>query len=157
MYNIKQASIRDAESISNIIRFANIETDLNKNIKYKITFDDITSYYVQNSMSKGDLYFLISYQENYIGVISLSKLNSRKPIIRRLAILPKYQKKGLGNILIKHIEDIALNLNKTKITLGVREDKPNLINWYKKIGYNVGSSRSFKKYPFKIIFMYKDL
>lgn len=149
MFKIIKGTKIDAESISLIIRTANSGSEVN--------FDNVTKHYVLNSMDKGDLFFLMYKDEEHIGVISLTKLNSSKPIIRKLAVLPKYQNMGIGTKLLKHVENVAVELEKTKLTLGVREDKPVLIDWYKRNNFIVTKIMSFRKYPFKIVFMAKNL
>ena len=63
--------------------------------------------------------------------------------IERIYILKKYHKQGLGKELMNLAHDIAHELNKNKIWLGVWEENRNAIGFYKKQGFKKISSHSF--------------
>ena len=71
-----------------------------------------------------------------VGAIIVHKY--RKTLrIYSVAVLPKYQKKGIGQKLIKHIHKIALENSYENISLEVNIAEKYLVNWYLKIGFNI--------------------
>lgn len=55
--------------------------------------------------------------------------------LERIYVLAAYQGKNIGAALLKSIEEIALELNKRYIWLGVWEHNPKAIRFYEKHGY----------------------
>lgn len=63
--------------------------------------------------------------------------------IERIYIRKKFQKLGLGTILLNKAIDIAETSNKREIWLGVWEKNENAINFYHKLGFVQNGSHSF--------------
>ncbi len=63
--------------------------------------------------------------------------------VERIYILEKYHKQGLGKKLLNLAHDIARELNKNKIWLGVWEKNESAIGFYKKQGFKKTGSHSF--------------
>ena len=63
--------------------------------------------------------------------------------IERIYIKNKFQKHGLGKYLLNKALEIAMELNKTKIWLGVWEKNENAIAFYKKMGFVQTGAHSF--------------
>ena len=73
---------------------------------------------------------------NRAGAIIVHKY--RKTLrIYSIAVLPKYQKKGIGFKLIKHIYKTALDRDYKNISLEVNIAEKALIIWYLKAGFNI--------------------
>ncbi|MBI2579337.1 MAG: GNAT family N-acetyltransferase [Candidatus Aenigmarchaeota archaeon] len=58
--------------------------------------------------------------------------------IYRLGVLPKYRRKGLGTKLMEEAERILKERGTNPITLFVREDNGEVIDFYKKRGWKLG-------------------
>ncbi|MBS4538985.1 GNAT family N-acetyltransferase [Clostridium sp. D2Q-11] len=63
--------------------------------------------------------------------------------IERIYIINKFQKHGLGKSLLNKAVEIAIELNKKKIWLGVWEQNENAIAFYKKMGFVQIGDHSF--------------
>ncbi|MFB7138725.1 GNAT family N-acetyltransferase [Gottfriedia sp. NPDC056225] len=63
--------------------------------------------------------------------------------IERIYIKKNYQKLGLGKYLFNKASEIALELNKKKIWLGVWEKNENAISFYKTLGFVQIGAHSF--------------
>lgn len=57
--------------------------------------------------------------------------------IYSVAVLPEYQNKGIGNVLIEYIKEYAFENNFSSIVLEVSERNTQLINWYQKRAFVV--------------------
>lgn len=83
-------------------------------------------------------HFGLFIKEEIVGVISL--YNNRNKIfdtihqlqIRGMAVLEEYQNQGLGALLVKHIEKIAKELEKSLLWFNAREKA---VSFYNKLGY----------------------
>lgn len=82
--------------------------------------------------------------ENLVGVISLF-LNSNEIFevqnqyqIRGMAVLENYQKKGIGNALVKEAEKLLYDKNINFIWFNARE---NAVGFYEKLGYKTFGTR----------------
>jgi ribosomal protein S18 acetylase RimI-like enzyme len=63
--------------------------------------------------------------------------------IERVYIKTKFQRHGLGKYLLNKAMEIALELNKKKIWLGVWEKNENAVAFYKKMGFVQTGAHSF--------------
>lgn len=63
--------------------------------------------------------------------------------VERIYIRKKFKRNGLGKYLIQQAMDKARKLDRTSIWLGVWEENPNAIAFYKKMGFSYVSSHSF--------------
>ena len=63
--------------------------------------------------------------------------------IERIYVRNRFQKNGLGKYLFNEALEIAMDLNKKKIWLGVWEKNENAIAFYKKIGFDQTGVHSF--------------
>jgi len=63
--------------------------------------------------------------------------------IQRIYILRKYQKLGLGKILFNKALEIAKELGKKKVWLGVWENNENALAFYRKMGFAKTGAHSF--------------
>ncbi len=81
---------------------------------------------------------ILVYEENgkIIGVLVYSLIYDRIEI-EYIVVNDKYKKLGIGSKLLKYIEKSGMK----NITLEVRESNTAAINFYKKNGYNIVSTR----------------
>ncbi len=63
--------------------------------------------------------------------------------IERIYIQNNFQKHGLGKLLLNKAIEVAMELNKKKIWLGVWEENENAIAFYKKMGFVQTGTHSF--------------
>jgi predicted N-acetyltransferase YhbS len=60
----------------------------------------------------------------------------------RLAVLPEYRGRGIGNALVAEVERRACELGVARVRLGVRVALPHLRVRYERLGYQVYEERS---------------
>ena len=86
------------------------------------------------------VHFGLFVDEKLIGVVSVFQNNNgnfnceNQFQIRGMAVLPEFQKKGFGELLVKQSEEYVSNKNGTIIWFNARE---NAVGFYKKIGYEI--------------------
>ncbi len=86
------------------------------------------------------IHFGLFLDEKLIGVVSIFQNNNgnfnneNQFQIRGMAVLPEFQKKGFGELLIIHTEVYVSRKKGSIIWFNARE---NAVNFYKKIGYKI--------------------
>jgi diamine N-acetyltransferase len=90
--------------------------------------------------SKNSYIFLIEYSKNIVGMCTLHTLISSveggvSGLIEDFYIDEKYRKLGLGQSLVKKVEEFCKKKNYKRIQLLCRPNNINAINFYEKIGF----------------------
>lgn len=95
-------------------------------------------------------FFFIYYNEEPAGYLKINindaqseKMADESLEIERIYIRNKFQGKGLGKYLINKAIELAIELNKKMIWLGVWEKNENAIGFYKKFGFVQTGAHSF--------------
>jgi len=95
-------------------------------------------------------FFLLYLSHDVAGYLKVNTNNAQSEEmgeesleIERIYIKNKFQKNGLGKYLLNQAVEIALELNKKKIWLGVWEKNENAIAFYKKLGFVQSGTHSF--------------
>lgn len=94
-------------------------------------------------INKGEQETIIHLMETSgLAYVTVSFNNTYNNIyIYNLCVKEEYRGSGIGTRVIKQIEEEYKLLVKKKFaTLSVLKDKPNLVAWYKRLGYEVYSS-----------------
>jgi len=74
--------------------------------------------------------------ETIIGT-AIGAFNGKRAWIYHVAVGPKWQKKGIGSVLLKHVEEILKKKGATKIFLGIAFTNLKVAPFYSKHGYTV--------------------
>jgi diamine N-acetyltransferase len=95
-------------------------------------------------------FFFIYFDKKIAGYLKLNiddaqseEMGIESLEIERIYIKNGFQRHGLGKCLLNKAVEIALELNKKKIWLGVWEKNENAIAFYKKLGFVQTGSHSF--------------
>ncbi len=78
---------------------------------------------------------MVGYLKINIGNAQSEKMGDESLEIERIYVKNKYQKHGIGKILLNTAIEFALERDKKKIWLGVWEKNENAIAFYKKNGF----------------------
>ncbi|VAW67928.1 hypothetical protein MNBD_GAMMA08-861 [hydrothermal vent metagenome] len=80
-------------------------------------------------------YHVMAVENNIvIGVARLEFPSTHVTQLRYMAVDKKHQGKGVGHLMIEHVEDYARNKNTTELFLNARE---NAVGFYEKLGYKI--------------------
>ena len=92
----------------------------------------------EQSASGSQNFLLIQDKDFFYGFASyvLNYAQSSSAKIHKLYLLPSAQGKGLGKLLIEHVENIAQSQKQKHVTLNVNKYNP-AIGFYKKLGYQI--------------------
>ena len=95
-------------------------------------------------------FFFIYFNHEVAGYLKLNthdaqseEMGEEALEVERIYLKTKFQKHGLGRLLLNKAIDIAIQLDKKKVWLGVWEENENAIAFYKKMGFVQTGTHSF--------------
>ena len=91
------------------------------------------------------------------GYVQLEKLEVGVYAFRRFAVLPEYQKLGIGRALVSHCRDRATLYGGKKLTLIMINENEKLKEFYESNGFRTVDIRNDGAYPFEYAVMELEL
>ena len=107
---------------------------------YQIRFEELRKPWGQpigsekDSMENKCIHRMIKAKNRFAGVARMQYNNKSEAQIRYMAIMKRYQRQGLGKILILDLEEIAKNNGISEIML---QSRASAIEFYKSLDYNI--------------------
>jgi N-acetylglutamate synthase-like GNAT family acetyltransferase len=157
---IQQAGFSDADILAFIISQANKEIA----DQYGLTLKNSPkhpSFYtkdrVLSDMERGEVYFLCQKGGANIGCVAFEQPQPGSSYLNRLAVLPEYRHKGVGEKLVKHVLEHSISKNIKTVSIGIIAKHTVLKNWYLKFGFIEGETKMFDHLPFEVTFMTYEL
>ncbi|MBK9152366.1 MAG: GNAT family N-acetyltransferase [Saprospiraceae bacterium] len=153
---IRKVTTKDLEELQIIGRLTfyetfasgNTEENMNKYLDESFSFTKLTTELSDNNAE----FFFATLDNNIIGYLKLNfgpsqtELQDNKAVeIERIYVLKEYHGKGVGQMLYDQAIKIARQKNADYVWLGVWEENPRAINFYKKNGFV-----EFDKHIFKL-------
>ncbi|MCM3409806.1 GNAT family N-acetyltransferase [Metabacillus litoralis] len=152
--NIKKCTLEDLRTLKEI----SYET-FNETFKHQNTPENMNAY-LEKAFNFKQLekelatisshFFFIYFNHDVAGYLKINtndaqseEIGDHSLEIERIYIKRKFQKHGLGKYLLNQALEIAVELNKQNIWLGVWEKNENAIGFYKKMGFVITGSHSF--------------
>lgn len=126
----------------------NTEENMKKYLEEEFSVDKLTS---ELSNSNSAFYFatidnkVIGYLKLNFGQSQTELKDDKSLEIERIYVLKEFHGKGVGQLLYEQAMQIALQSNADYVWLGVWEENPRAINFYKKNGFV-----EFDKHVFKL-------
>jgi GNAT superfamily N-acetyltransferase len=77
---------------------------------------------------------------------ALWKAEATHLYLGRLGVLPEWRGHGVGTMLLRAIEDLAIDLHLPRIELGIRTSLPYLQSYYERNGYRVFANGTHQGY-----------
>ncbi len=119
-------------------------------------------------IEKAHISLVVTYKNELIGTISLyapkpsrdciwySNTNVSK--VGQFAVLPEYQRYGIGNLMMKEVEKIAREIKEvTELALDTAESAYHLINFYEKLGYRHIEKVNWKSTNYSSVVMSRNI
>ena len=156
MSNITEASHSDASILASLI------SDANKDVakQFKITSINnpkhpsfYTKEWVESDFQKKEKYFIFKEKGKVIACIAYESTRADTAYLNRLCVLPQYQKKGIGEKLVRHIFNYSKEKEHTFVSIGIIAQHSSLKNWYLKLGFYEKATKSFEYLPFDVTYM----
>lgn len=87
------------------------------------------------------------------GYVQLEKIEQGVYAFRRFAVLPEYQKLGIGRALVSHCRERAALYGGSKLTLLMINDNHKLKEFYESNGFHTVRTAKDESYPFEYSIM----
>lgn len=153
---IKRVTLRDIDHLQKISRetfyetfsSGNTEEDMAKYLNEELSIEKLTT---ELTDKNSEFYFatldnkIIGYLKINFGQSQTELKDSKAVEIERIYVLKEYHGKKVGQILLDEAIHIARQRNADYVWLGVWEENPRAINFYKKNGFV-----EFDKHIFKL-------
>ena len=129
---IRKATKKDLKEISNLFRIESAKRPYFQKWTQKTALEKIT-----NSFKKDDIH-IVMVEKKIVGfIISRIRMKKGKEVyVDEFWLKPDYQRKGVGKILLKFIEDKYKKRGISRIGL-VANRKAGAVHFYKKLKYKV--------------------
>ena len=113
--------------------------------------------WIANDLARGVRYYLAALDGKPAGCVALEHAAEDMVYLERLAVLPRYRRRGLGRRLVERVCREAAGLQVTRVGIGIMADFTELRAWYQKLGFRAGETRTFAHLPFRVLLMAHDL
>ena len=150
--NLRKISI---ETFTETYQAKNTEENFEKHINQAFSTSQLTRELLDSNTTFYLLFSEPAYRETRKALIGYLKLNEGNAQtekmqkhcyeLERIYLTEESQGKGFGKILIEKAMKVAKAKNKTELWLGVWEENPEAIGFYKKMGFE-----EFGTHPFKV-------
>lgn len=130
---VRSYTIRDYQTVKSILQSANM---------FEESWDGEANF--ASMIEKDKEAILVAETDGQVvGNIIISQHGNNVGLLFRLAVLPKWRKKGVGSLLIHKAEEVAKQKGMGEVALCVDEQKSELQDFYAKRGY-LSSNHAYK-------------
>ncbi len=106
--------------------------------------------WIEKDFEKGVRYFILEADAIPVGCAAIEHAEPDMCYLERLSVIPKYRKKGYGNLLVDHIKKEAKKIDVIHIGIGIIAEQTDLRNWYENQGFVCGETKQFDHLPFAV-------
>ena len=100
---------------------------------------------IQRKMSFQKEFFFVGELSNKIIATAMFGYDGHRGWLNYLAVIPQFQKKGFGRLLLEFGETLLFEKGCPKLNLQIRTDNAEAIKFYKAVGYSEDAAVSFGK------------
>lgn len=154
--NMVIATKHDAKAIARIISTSNKDVaetfglNLSNNPKHP---SFCTEDWVLSDFVRGETYFLYQIEGTNAGCVAFENPRPGVAYLNRLSVLPEFRRNGIGEALVKQIIQYASTKDVHRISIGLIAEHTELMNWYRKLGFVSGETKTFPHLPFAVHYM----
>jgi N-acetylglutamate synthase-like GNAT family acetyltransferase len=156
MNPIRQATDYDRAILSQIIRCSFKEVA----DRYGLTAENCPTHpsnceesWISRDLQKGKVYLILEQESEAVGCIAMDFSCADTCMLERLAVLPHFQKKGFGRVLVGQVILQARARHCEKVGLAIIAQHSELKRWYEFLGFVQTKTVAFPQLPFKVTFM----
>lgn len=154
--NIRQATNNDIKILSSLV------SNSYKTVadKFGLTIENCPKHpsncadgWIRSDFERGVMYFILESSGKCVGCAALEKADFELCYLERLAVLPENRNQGFGKILVDHVFQNVKLLGCNRVSIGIISKQHELKDWYLKIGFKEGNTKTFEHLPFEVMFM----
>ena len=98
-------------------------------------------------------YFIYDVGDTTVGCAALEMAQEGMCYLERLCVLPEQRRQGYGRALAEHVIAQAKARGADRVGIGIIADQSELKQWYRKMGFVEGDSKTFAHLPFRVTFL----
>lgn len=153
---IYRAKKNDVDLIAKLVGESNrdvairFDLDITNNPKHPSFY---TADWAKSDFERGEEYFIAQQNGEAMGCVAYESPNDSLSYLNRLSVLPKYRQKGIGEKLVKTVIEYSNQNGKDTVSIGIIAKFTELKNWYIKLGFVEGETKSFQHLPFDVMFL----
>ena len=92
---------------------------------------------IKRVLRKNSDLFLVGLIEKKVIAVVIGAFDGRRGYVHHLAVSPEYQNKGYGRKIMEELHKRFRNLNVHKVHLFIEKYNEEVINFYKKLGWEI--------------------
>jgi len=124
--------------------------NINNNPKHPSFY---TADWAKSDFERGEEYFIAQQNGEPMGCVAYESADDSLSYLNRLSVLTKYRRRGVGEKLVKKVIEYSKKNGKDTVSIGIIANFTELKNWYVKLGFVEGETRSFQHLPFDVMYL----
>lgn len=112
-----------------------------------------TTEWIRRDLERSVTYFICDVGDTPVGCAALEMAKDGMCYLERLCVLPEQRRQGYGRELVEHVMAQARARGADRIGIGIIADQTELKQWYRKMGFVEGDSKTFEHLPFRVTFL----
>jgi ribosomal protein S18 acetylase RimI-like enzyme len=112
---------------------------------------------IAGEMTEESEFYVVDCDGRNAGCVGVEFREPGLAIVKRLAVLPEFRGRGLGNDLLDIAVESARRRGARRVELGVINENPGVREWYMRHGFEVVLEKDPPDRPFTASYMAKDL
>jgi len=156
MMSIRIASLADARPVAKIISRANQAVAQTFGLTRENTPTHpsfCTKDWIVKDLARDVQYFIHETAGKAVGCVAYESAEKELAFLNRLAVLPEFQGRGVGEKLVSHLFDHARTRHKKIISIGIIAENGPLKNWYEALGFTPFETKILPHLPFDVMMM----
>ncbi len=160
MMQIRNATREDAPLLATLVAGAN------QDVARRFGLDAVTcpkhpsfctTEWILADFDRAVTYFIAEDEGAAVGCVAFEDAGGNVAYLNRLAVLPGQRRKGTGGRLVRHVLDFAARLRVGSISIGIIAAHTELREWYGRLGFIEGETKSFPHLPFQVTYLLRSV
>jgi GNAT superfamily N-acetyltransferase len=112
-----------------------------------------TNDWLLNDLSRGEEFFVYKHNGMPVACVAFENPRPDAAYLNRLSVLPIHQLQGIGKALVEYIAAYAQEKKIRSISIGIIAEHVVLKNWYIKLGFKEGATKTLPHLPFDVTYL----
>jgi len=108
---------------------------------------------VRADLGKGVTYYIAEADNQVVGCVALEPGKDNTWYLERLAVLPSFRRRGIGQALVGHALTAAYERGAQEVSIGIIAKHTELRSWYETLGFVLTGTKMFEHLPFEVAFL----
>ena len=109
--------------------------------------------WLATDFARGELFYMAYEHDEPVACIATEYPSPELAYLNRLAVLPAFRRRGIGQELVGFILELARTRGAKTVSIGVIGEHEELQSWYQRIGFSSGETKRFPHLPFSVRYM----